>query len=220
MSDDVISRHLVEVASVREGIGGTYVLRTSRPPFAFQPGQHVRAGLPDRDVREYSVYSAPDDPFIEILVREIPEGSVSPALRRCQPGDAVSLEGPCGEFTLPARSHAGQPCLFVATGTGIAPFHAMIQTYPDLDYLLLHGVRSSADLVDDAHYDPARRVLCVSQGGGGDYHGRVTAYLAQHPVPVGTACFVCGSCDMIYEVFALLSQQGIPRGDIFAETYF
>ncbi len=218
MSEHTADRYRLQVESVRGGDTGTYVLRLTPPPFTFIPGQHIRVGLPERDVREYSIYSAPAAPFLEILVREIPEGSVSPRLRRCQPGDPVTVEGPLGEFILPQQGRG--PQLLIATGTGIAPFHAMLQANPDLDYRLLHGIRSPDDLLDDADYDPARRVVCVSQGGGGDFQGRVTTYLAQNPVAEGTRCFICGSCDMIYEVFALLTQQGIAREAIVAETYF
>ena len=37
--------------------------------------------------------------------------------------------------------------LLVSTGTGIAPFHAMIRSNPELNYSLLHGIRSKVNLI-------------------------------------------------------------------------
>ncbi|MFP4535433.1 MAG: hypothetical protein ACLFNP_06895 [Spirochaetaceae bacterium] len=53
-----------------------------------------------------------------------------------------------------------------------------------------------------------------------EYYGRVTDYLRAHPVSPEAACFLCGNCDMIYEAFDILQEQGIPHDRLFAEVYF
>ena len=55
-----------------------FILRFERNGIEFEPGQHLIVGPADiADMREYSVYSSTGDPFLEILVREIPDGYVS-----------------------------------------------------------------------------------------------------------------------------------------------
>ena len=104
------------------------------------------AGSPAR--REYSIYSGIDDEFLEVLVREIPGGTVSSALSRCAPGDLLAVEGPYGLFVTAASERKDARYLFVGSGTGIAPFHSLVRSYPDIDYLLLHGIRSLEERSD------------------------------------------------------------------------
>jgi ferredoxin--NADP+ reductase len=212
----------------------TFVLRFDRHDLPFEPGQYVSLGIPGSPgglgshrapgplaMREYSVYSGAGDDFLEVLIREIPGGLVSGALRDCRPGDPLLLDGPYGLFvTDPAQRSTGR-YLFVGTGTGIAPFHCFVRTFPAaMDYLLLHGVRTADQRYDHETYDPSRRVTCVSRGPGGDYQGRVTSYLREHPVESDRLCYLCGNSDMIYEAFAILRSQGVPREHLFAEVYF
>jgi ferredoxin--NADP+ reductase len=209
------------VLHVRQLSEGAYVLRFERHGLAFEPGQHLNVGLRGSiAMREYSIYSGSDDAFLEILVREIAGGLVSRALRRCDPGDPLSVEGPYGSFvTLPAERRSAR-YLFVGSGTGISPFHSLVRSYPDIDYLLLHGVRTSQERFDADAFDPARSVFCVTRTAGGDYRGRVTDYLRGHPVDPGRRCYLCGNSDMIYEAFAVLRDQGVPRDHLHAEIYF
>ncbi len=170
-------------------------------------------------MREYTIYSAPQEDFLEILVKEVPGGTVSRDLRRCRPGDRLQVQGPLGFFTI-GRASRGAPFLFAATGTGVSPFHCFIRSYPSLDYQLLHGVRYSRELYERDTFDPRRFTGCVTRGQGGDYRGRVTHLLRENPVHPQTLCYLCGSCDMIYEAFDILRAQGVPREHLFAEVYF
>jgi len=210
---------LHEVIAVTWPCAGTAILRLTREAFTFAPGQHVLAGLPGGDVREYSIFSAPDDPWLELLLRVIPEGRVSPRLAAGRAGDRVTVEGPIGSFLLPAQP-AGVPLLFVATGTGIAPFHCMVRACPDLDYHVLHGVRHAIEQVARDAFKPARYTGCLSRESGGQFDGRVTDCLRRRPPAPATECYLCGSCDMIYEAFAILAAHGVPRDHIHVETYY
>jgi ferredoxin--NADP+ reductase len=211
------------VVHVRDVSSSAFVLRFSREGLAFHAGQWINLGLPrSRDQREYSVYSSPSDDFLEVLVKEIPEGKVSRALRRCRPGDSLQVDGPHGSFTLVEGRPDSTSYLFVATGTGVSPFHCFVRSRPHLDYLLLHGVRSASELYDRDSFAPARFFPCLSResGEGGAHAGRVTTFLAERPLQTSTYCYLCGNSDMIYEAYALLRNRGIPHSRIFAEVYF
>ncbi len=212
-----MSQHRVMTATTLAT--GTILLRLTREGLDFQPGQHVLAGRPGGDVREYSVFSAPADPWLELLVRVIPDGGVSPQLAQCRPGDTVTVDGPMGAFTLPPDA-ASRRFLFVATGTGIAPFHAMVRAVPGLDFHLVHGVRSAGEQYARAAFPPERYTGCLSREPGGDFQGRVTQYLSAHPPTPDCDCYLCGSCNMIYDTFAVLATAGIARDRIHVETYY
>jgi ferredoxin/flavodoxin---NADP+ reductase len=216
---------LHRVLHVRDLSAGTFVLRFSREGMPFRAGQWVNLGLPGaRDQREYSLYSSPREDFLEVLIREIPEGAVSGALHRRRPGDELEVEGPLGSFTLVEGCREQPRFLFLATGTGISPFHSFVGADPGLDYRLLHGVRSPQELYDQDAFDAARLLACISGDGVGApvaaYRGRLTAWLAGHPVEPSRYCYLCGNSDMIYEAYGLLRAQGVHPSRIFAEVYF
>ena len=107
---------------------GAFVLRFSREGLAFRAGQWVNLGLPrGTDRREYTLYSSPRMRFLEVLVKEIPEGRLSPALRLCRPGDELEVDGPHGSFSIVQGSRSSARFLFVATGTGVSPFHCFVR---------------------------------------------------------------------------------------------
>ena len=209
------------VHHVRRLSPGVFVLRFDRHGLLFEPGQYVNLGIPGSIARrEYSVYSGIEYRFLEVLVREVPGGLVSPALSRCQQGDALVVEGPYGLFvTEPVQRSTGR-YLFVGSGTGISPFHCLVRSFPGIDYLLLHGVRAAEERHDRLEFVPSRYVACISRGEGGDFRGRVTHWLRGHSVDAARVCCLCGNSDMIYEVFSILRDQGVPRSHISAEIYF
>ena len=119
--------YLHQVISVRMLTSMAYVLRIERKGLAFKAGQHLLlARKGSIESREYSVYSAESDGFFEVLVKEVDDGLVSKQLKQLNAGDKVKLEGPLGFFTLESATFANGKFLFIATGTGISPFHSFV----------------------------------------------------------------------------------------------
>jgi len=216
------------VQSVRQACPGAYVLRFDRNGLPFRPGQYIHLGRHGRiHMREYSLYSPPSRPYLEVLIKEVDGGLVSADLKRCVPGEPLDLAGPFGDFRIREEDRETGRFLFVATGTGIAPFHCFVLSYPLLAYTLLHGVREVGDGIDWGVYGPGRLIPCLSRpaedgrsASADCYRGRVTRYLMEHPPDPRTLCYLCGGSDMIYQVLPILETAGIPRGRIFAEIYF
>ncbi|MGA2612129.1 MAG: FAD-dependent oxidoreductase [Spirochaetia bacterium] len=204
---------------------GAFVLRLERNGLAFRSGQWINLGPAGGiERREYTVYSPPSEDFIEVLIKEVEGGEVSSDLRRCRAGDALEVDGPHGSFCIDPGL-VSRRFLFIATGTGVSPFHCFALSHPGLDYTLLHGVRSSRQLYDHEVFDPRRLVACVSgterpTGEVPRHPGRVTSYLREHPVEPTRLCYLCGNSDMIYESYAILRGYGVPASSIFAEVYF
>ncbi|GAB1450137.1 hypothetical protein MASR2M47_01930 [Draconibacterium sp.] len=187
----------------------------------FQTGQFViLKNLNNSAKREYSVYSGENDGYLEVLVREIEGGKVSGRLKRLKPGNEIEVEGPFGFFKFDPEKFASKKFLFVASGTGISPFHSFVCTYPELDYQLVHGVRYKVEAYEHADYKHERIKLCLSGDSGGDFLGRVTDYLFTQKIDCETNCFLCGNSEMIYEAFDILTGKGIPVSNIYSEVYF
>lgn len=209
----------LELIGRRDLSPSSYVLRTRRGGLSFAPGQYVTVGVAgDVDSREYSVYSGVEDPYLEMLIKEVAGGEVSRRLRLLPVGSSLVIDGPFGFFTVTPQ-HACGPLFFVASGTGIAPFHAMVRSNPGLDYLLLHGVRTLDECYEAGVYPRDRYVPCVSRGSGG-FQGRVTDYLREHAVDATMPYFLCGNSAMIFAAFDLLKRKGVPSENLFAEVYF
>ena len=124
-----------KVKEVRYLTDSTFVVKLERNNVQFQTGQFVLLkfnGLVDQ--REYSVYSGEKDNFLEVLVREVEGGKVSGKLKRLQPGQEIGVDGPFGFFRFDPANFTAQKFLFIATGTGVSPFHSFVRTYPELDY--------------------------------------------------------------------------------------
>lgn len=209
------------VQTVRDVGGGAYVLRFDRGDLEFEPGQYLSVGAAGEiHRREYSVYSSPNErDFLEILIKEVDGGHVSRMLRRLREGETVQVDGPFGFFTLP-DDYRARRFVFVATGTGISPFHCFAGTLPDLEYTLIHGVRRLAERYEYRTFPRERYVSCVTRETGGDFQGRVTDYLRASRVDTQSHYYLCGNCDMVYEVFDILHEAGVPHNQLFAEVYF
>ena len=117
----------MKILKIEKLTESTYCLRTERPDVAIRAGQLFNVGIPGAGInREYSMYSAADAPYIDFLIKEVQGGSVSPALSRLEVGNLVEVDGPYGEFCLNPPGNSDQHYLFLATGTGIAPFLSLI----------------------------------------------------------------------------------------------
>jgi ferredoxin-NADP reductase len=154
---------------------------------------------------------------LQIVYRRIDSGLLTPWLATLRAGDEVTISAPYGEFTVrdPAR-----PLIFIATGTGIAPARAYLRSYPGLDLTVIHGVRAAADLFYRSEFEPERYFPCVSGEEGTGWHGRVTDFCAQRPMPADAHYYLCGANVMFYDMRDLLAARGVPYEHVFTEAYY
>jgi ferredoxin--NADP+ reductase/benzoate/toluate 1,2-dioxygenase reductase subunit len=189
--------------------------------FQHLSGQYLSLGLPDDvNMREYSIYSGVNDPFLEVLIREVEEGDVSVLLKKAKAGQALNVEGPYGFFTLKEQEVRKNKFLFLATGTGISPFHSFVRSYPDLDYNLIHGIRLENETYEKESYPEDRYFSAISKSDKGNYQGRLTTYLKEMDIEPDTLCFLCGNVDMIHDAYDILQEKGIAVDQIHSEVYF
>lgn len=210
-----------KIQKVRHLTNTTYVLRFDKKDIEFTPGQHITLGVDgDPQLREYSVYSPNNVDYLEVLIKEVEEGVVSKKLKKLQVGSVVNVEGPFGFFTLDQKKTETTKTLFIATGTGIAPFHSIAKSYPELDYTILHGIKYGEERYEADSYKPGKYISCTSQDKQGDFHGRVTDYLVKNDVDPNTLVYLCGNYEMIHAVYDILTNKGFSPDNIRTEVYF
>jgi ferredoxin-NADP reductase len=98
------------------------------PRFGFVAGQWLsfKTNKPDDEeiIRAYSIASPPDgDNKFALCLNRVQDGFMSNFLCDMKEGDEIHCQGPFGDFILrpPLRD-----TIFIATGTGIAPFRSML----------------------------------------------------------------------------------------------
>jgi ferredoxin-NADP reductase len=129
-----------------------YEFRLEKPSgFTFTPGQYVLFHVPllenpaDVQTRAFSLASTPDDPDLLFVAKLIPGGRASRWIEeKLESGLAATFVGPFGKFVLDQAS--AKERIFVATGTGIAPFRSMILGAPQAMIDLVFGVKNEQQL--------------------------------------------------------------------------
>ncbi len=207
-----------KIIEKRQLTESTFVLQFERNDINFQAGQHILVGKTSEDeVREYSVYSGENDPYLEILVKEVDDGVVSKQLQNLEAGNGLFVEGAVGFFRI-SHEDLEKKFLFIATGTGISPFRSFIRSYPRLKYTLLHGIRHSFEIYEAEQYQ--NYIACTTADKNGHYHGRVTSWLKEHDIDKDTLVYLCGNSNMIIEARPVLQSKGFTHEQIFTEVYF
>lgn len=213
-------------------------------PLTFEPGQFVSiiipgAGPNGRDLRRaYSIASTPERTPIDLCVKLVEGGPGTNYLYRLRPGDQFRGFAPYGSFVY--ESKPDRHVVFISTGTGIAPFRAMLQSQSFVEgrqgrTVCMLGVRTEDELL---YVDEIRKylgdewLLAVSQPrdadwsnrGPGRTRGRVTDILRNWKSAdfdwVSTDFYLCGNGAMITEVTQILLEAGVSKEAIFKEKYY
>jgi benzoate/toluate 1,2-dioxygenase reductase subunit len=200
-----------------------FEIELTRPSsFQFSPGQRIRFYHETRQ-RDYSLLTTPYASTLGLCLFNVGKGQFSPVLAAAEIGTKLSFTGPHGYFTYRPSQ---RPAVFVATGTGIAPFLSISRSGVT-EFTLLHGVRTASDL----HYqDFFRRtarsyVPCLSASPdqaatvANSFDGRVTHYLKEYFSPGTYDFYLCGRQEMIRDV-TLLVDEKFPGSLVYAETFF
>lgn len=205
--------------------------------FAFVPGQWIslQQSKPDGEeiTRAYSIASPPDGNQFALCLNRVQDGFMSNYLCDLEEGAEIRGQGPFGNFILrpPLRD-----TLFIATGTGIAPYRAMLHwlladssRHENRRFWLLFGSRTEGDL----YYDGEFRQLAAAHAnftylptlsrGGPEWKG-LRGYVQEHvPGIVGTRtdlhAYICGLDKMVSANRELLKSLGWDRKSILYEKY-
>ncbi len=221
---------------------------------SFIAGQFAVLGLKGADGnlirRAYSIVSAPadGDRHFYIVLKYTPDiydeakfpKALTPLLFSAKKGDRIFLSPKAvGHFTLNLAKNSKQ-LIFVATGTGLAPFRGLLRAHEDklktTKIALLHGVRSEKDLgyadelkslaekyPQNFFYFPI--VSRPSEDWKGQ-KGRVDAIMKSGEIQKSfgenlgksTSVFFCGSPLMIKDGIKIMNSQNVPAENIHKEV--
>ncbi|UXT20462.1 ring-hydroxylating dioxygenase ferredoxin reductase family protein [Agrobacterium tumefaciens] len=190
---------------------------------AFLPGQYVNIDVPGSgQSRSYSFSTAPGEQRIGFLIKKIPDGLMSNWLAGTKPGDRLDLTGPLGSFYL---RNVERPLLFLAGGTGLAPFLSMLEilarTGSEEKIHLIYGVTRDLDLVlVDKIEDYIARLpnftfttVVAEDASSHPYKGWVTQHMPPDVLHGGDVdVYLCGPPPMVDAVRKHFDDNGVkPR---------
>ena len=216
-----------------------FSFRTVRPAgIAFAPGQFVRIGLPGADGamvwRAYSIVSSPDADHLEFYSIVVPDGPFTQPLARLGVGEPIRIDPTVYGFLRIDRFAEGRDLWLLATGTGIAPFIAMLadpavwQRFARI--VVVHSVRRRdelayrAELTGWAQRTGAARLSYLPTstaepaGNDGVLAGRITHLLEEGRLEraagltlsvADSRLMICGNPSMIKDTRALLGARGM-----------
>jgi ferredoxin-NADP reductase len=205
--------------------------------FGFVPGQwlSLKAYKADGEeiTRAYSIASPPDGNRFALCLNRVQDGFMSSYLCDLEEGAEIPCQGPFGDFILRPSL---RDTLFIATGTGIAPFRSMLHwlfedssRHQGKQFWLLFGNRTEQDV----HYHDEFLGLAAAHGnfqylptlsrGSESWKGR-RGYVQSHvPEVVGARtdmqAYICGLDKMVRANRELLKSLGWKRKAIRYEKY-
>ncbi|WP_095587431.1 benzoate 1,2-dioxygenase electron transfer component BenC [Actibacterium ureilyticum] len=204
---------------------------TLAKPMGFLPGQYVNVTVPGADThRSYSFSSAPGTDQASFLIRNLPGGVMSRYLaERAAPGDAVTLTGPMGAFYLRPIE---RPQLWLAGGTGLAPFLSMLEQVAaqgsDQPVTLYYAVTRAADLVElDRVTALADRIgnvtvitILAAEEDAHDRKGFVTDHVTAQDLNGGDCdVYLCGPPPMVDAVRDHFARLGVEPANFYFEKF-
>ncbi|HEU0277253.1 MAG TPA: FAD-binding oxidoreductase [Rhodanobacteraceae bacterium] len=218
--------------------------RADGAPFRFTPGQFIQIhftyadGKPTK--RSYSVGTQATSaavPRVELVVSYVNGGAATRLVEGLATGDTLDASGPYGRFCLQEGDTNGR-YLLIATGTGIAPYRAML---PQIEheivgkgthFALLYGARNEQELLYSEEFDAFAHAHpefafypCLSRAARAaprpnDRRGHVQDVLPElMPDPAHDIAYLCGNPEMIDATYTLLKELGMPIKNIRREKY-
>jgi benzoate/toluate 1,2-dioxygenase reductase component len=200
-------------------------------PLGFLPGQYVNIAVPGTEqTRSYSFSSRPGRTQVSFILRDTPTGALPTFLRGpAEVGHPIGFHGPLGSFYL---RDIKRPVLFLAGGTGLAPFTAMLATIdPDSTahpIHLIYGVTSDTDLIKVDELEEAAKRLpnfsfacCVADGTSTcPNKGYVTRFIEPAHLNGGDVdVYLCGPPPMVEAVRNHFKQQGVTPQNFYYEKF-
>jgi NAD(P)H-flavin reductase len=201
--------------------------------FGFVPGQFVSLSAEingDEITRAYSIASPPIGNRFALCLNEVEGGRFSPYLFSLSPGHEIACQGPYGAFIF---RRPLSDSILVATGTGIAPFRAMLldclPRESERRFTLIFGVRHEFGLLYRDDWETLARQYAnfdfrpTLTRAGENWRGRIGRVQGHIIEALGDRrdvdVYICGLKEMVNYVRSLLKEKGLDRKKIIYERY-
>lgn len=201
----------------------------------FKAGHYVMIKVPKEGKlvnKPYSIASSStDQSILKFCIKRVEGGFASNWLYGLKPGDKVQVLGPMGFFLL--REESSKTKVFIASGSGIAPIHGMIQRLFEIqwkgDIWLFFGCRHQAEIIYKDVFEQWAKdhknfhyVLTLSRPELG-WKG-LTGYVQEHVKklltdPKDKEAYICGLIKMVDENKRVLEEIGFSKEDVLHEKF-
>lgn len=199
----------------------------------YRPGQYMNILLPDGATRSFSMASArsPHNQ-VDLHIRRISGGRFTDAhLAALAPGDALTVEIPHGTFCFHAEDW--RPMILAATGTGIAPIKAILESLLDdpacPPVTLYWGMRNEAELYLRRAIESWAGRLCefrfvpVLSRPDASWTGRrgyvQHAIAEDHDDFAEHAFYLCGAPEMVSDTKRIVMARGADADFIYSDSF-
>ena len=199
--------------------------------FNFIPGQYIDVIGQNGIRRSYSLANADfTDRILELHIRAVKGGAMSEYwFTHAKVNDLLRLNGPLGTFFL--RNTGNIDLIFLATGTGIAPVKAMLESLPSRpadqrprSVTVLWGGRITSDLYFNissiaANFDFIPVLSRADKIWSGARGYVQNALLAVRTDLKHAAVYACGSDVMIQNAKKILLENGLPEKCFYSDAF-
>ncbi len=194
----------------------------------FEVGSYIQPNFAYSMTRAYSIAEA-SNTACSIIVSSSGRGVGARFFSQIKVGASFKVYGPFSDF--PFHPGTGRPKLFLATGTGVAPFLRMVPTALNerLPAMLLLGGPQEEDLpfhdyfLSLAQSAPQFTYMPVLSRGPETWPGArgfITHHMEEVPFALPEAdIYICGVPMMVQDVQALLKRLGVPKKQVFLQKF-
>lgn len=205
--------------------------------FSFLAGQWVLIGMEiegERVERAYSISSSPDllkENCIDITVKKIKGGKMSPRLHDLKVGDEVDVKGPFGKLVYDEEQ---KEVLLVAGGCGVAPLYSiamyLVKHHPEVMVTMIYSDRNTHSIefeeelkeMNDKYYN-FKLVVTLTRVEDSEHWtgatGRVDSELLEEYLTDESFVYLCSSPSMAKSVLEALEELGVAKDRIKTEAY-
>lgn len=184
--------------------------------------------------RAYSISSSPDiKDKLQLIIRRVPDGVCTTYVHdHLKEGDEVTFTGPYGDFYI---RDTDAEIIYIAGGSGKAPIKSMLEYFEkhpsDRKMVYFFGARTTKDLYLSERFNELENKLAdftyvpvLSQCDEiQDWDGR-KGYIPEHfddflKNPQNSEAYLCGSPGMIAAVEKGLIKAGVPKENIYYDSF-
>jgi CDP-4-dehydro-6-deoxyglucose reductase len=200
--------------------------------FGYNSGQYVNI-TKGSIKRSYSVANSyRESGSLTFLIKKYENGQMSNYwFDDAKENDLLRIEGPIGSFFL--RETAVENIIFLATGTGIAPIKAILesvslcsQKYENKKFWIFNGARYESDLfwrpnelnaISNLKYIPVLSRASEDWNGEKGYIQDIV--IKQNILLENAQVYACGSNNMIESAKKLLIEKGLNKKNFFSDAF-
>ena len=220
----------VSAVTPHEGSAFELTVKADTAAPTFSAGQYVNITVPgSTEHRSYSFSSAPGNNELSFLIRQLPNGLMSTYLTQAKVGDELKIDGPMGIFYLRPVT---RPLLFLAGGTGLAPFLSMLEVLANTNATqpvhLVYGVTFDKDLVmvealeafKDRLPNFTYTTTVADEASSHPQKGYVTHHFQPAMLNDGDVdIYLCGPPPMVDAVSKYMKDEGITPANFYYERF-